>query len=94
MKINIERNRYGSLFAVDAESKTIFFQFEYRAKADGGPAWFFWLRGDFDPDTIEGKKKDFPMQFFKDACKAKAFIFNGAMPDEVEIVRGEGNLSK
>jgi hypothetical protein len=34
------------------------------------------------------------MQFFKDACKAKAFIFNGAMPDEVEIVRGEGNLSK
>lgn len=94
MKISIENNRYGSLFAVDAESKTILFQFEYRTKADGGPAWFFWLRGNLDPDTIEGKKKDFPMQFFKDACKAKAFIFSGVMPDEVEIVKGEGNLSK
>ena len=94
MKINIERNLYGSLFAIDAESQTILFQFEYRRKDLGGPAWFFWLRGNLDPDTIEGKKKDFPMQFFKDACKAKAFIFNGVMPDEVEIVRGEDNLSK
>ena len=57
MNIAIEKNRYGSLFALDAETCNLLFQFEYRRKDMGGPAWYFWLRGNYNPYIFNGKKK-------------------------------------
>ncbi len=96
MEIEIVKNKYGSLFAVDTKSLYGLFQFEYRKTKDmGGPAWYFWLRGGNDPDIFNGKKKDFPMEFFTNACKSKLFILTGkGMDEDVEIVKGEDNLTK
>lgn len=93
MKIRITKNKYGSLFAVSDEKYYLLFQFEYRETEEmGGPAWYFWLRGDYDPDFFKGEKECFPMEFFKDACRAKMFIITGeGLHDEVEIVKG-GNI--
>ena len=96
MKIEIVKNQCGSLFAIDNESCYGLFQFEYRETEEmGGPAWYFWLRGNYDPDIFEGKKKDFPMDFFKDACRAKIFILTGkGLHEDVEIIKGKQNLNK
>lgn len=94
MDIKIRKNKYGSLFAVDAETNRELFQFEYRRKCDGGPAWFFWLRGQYDPDKVFGKKKDFPMNFFVNACRAKCFLLLGRnLDDVVNIVQGKENIA-
>lgn len=92
MQIEIIKNSYDQLFATDAESKYLLFQFEFRkTKVMGGPAWYFWLRGDNDPDIFEGKK--FPYGYFKGACIAKSFIFNPTkgikIGEDVDIVNGE-----
>lgn len=85
-----------SLFAYTDKSYYPLFQFEYRDTEDmGGPAWYFWLRGDYDPDIFKGEKKDFPMEFFVSACKAKAFIRHGvSLSEEVTIVKGKNYLSR
>ena len=93
MEIEIIKNRYDQLFATDAESNYLLFQFEFRKKGMG--AWYFWLRGDNDPDVFEGKQ--FPLRYFKNACRAKNFIITcGTNPcvidEDVEIVKGENYL--
>ena len=96
MEIEIIKNRYDQLFAIDAESNYLLFQFEFRkTKFMGGPAWYFWLRGDNDPDIFEGKL--FPFRYFKNACRARNFIITcGTNPciidEDVEIVKGENFL--
>lgn len=96
MDITITKNNYGSLFAHTADSAFPLFQFEYRKDEKwGGPAWYFWLRGDYDPDIFKGEKKDFPMEFFVSACKAKAFIRHGvSLSDEIVIVKGKNYLRR
>lgn len=92
MKIEILRNENGSLFARNAETFKVYFQFEYRGTEpwEGGPAWYFWIRRNFDPDIFEGEKKDFPTDFFESACKAKAFIYDKvSLTENLEIVAGE-----
>lgn len=90
MKIEIVKNKYGSCFAIEQESKYVLFQFEWRTKSFGGPAWYFWLRKDiYSPYVFNVKKNKFPMEFFENACKAKGFILCGKFMDEnVEIVKG------
>ena len=95
MDINITKDNYGSLFAHTTNSAFPLFQFEYRDTEDkGGPAWYFWLRGDNDPDIFEGKK--FPYGYFKGACIAKSFILNPTggikIGEDVDIVKGENYL--
>lgn len=59
----------------------------------GGPAWYFWLRGNYNPYIFNGKKKDFPMEFFVNACRAKSFtLFGKGIDDEVNIVSGKENI--
>ena len=98
MNITIERRDKdgASLFAYAEGTYYPLFQFEYRdTESMGGPAWYFWLRGSYDPDIFKGSRKEFPMDFFKDACRAKAFIYKGkGMHEEVEIVKGKRNLSR
>ena len=83
-----------SLFAYTDKSYYPLFQFEYRDTENmGGPAWYFWLRGNYNPDIFKGEKKDFPMEFFVSACKAKAFIYNGvSLNEEATIVKGKNYL--
>ena len=80
-----------SLFAFVEGSYRPLFQFEYRDTEEmGGPAWYFWLRGNYDPDIFKGEKKDFPMDFFTKAVRAKAFIRCGVnLDEEVVIVSGK-----
>ena len=88
LKIRIIKNQYGSLFAYDGLKEL--FQFEERGMDDGlgKGKWFFWPRGNFDPEKFVGA---FPMTYFKDLCKAFAVICGHGeeMADEVEIIEGE-----
>lgn len=70
------------------------FQFEYREdEIMGGPAWYFWLYGNHNPNIFPGEKKDFPMEFFKDACRALAFVHRvGQLNEEITIIAGEKYL--
>lgn len=64
------------------------FHFAYRKELG---AWLFWLRGVRDPETFEGK--EFPMDFFLDACRAKDFmLFGGRLDPEVNILSGRYHL--
>ena len=93
MEIRIVKDNYGSLFAYNEKYAFALFQFEYRDERMGGPAWYFWLRGDFIPVILECEKKDFPMQFFLDACKAKSFLLRcGELDEDVVIVKGKKYL--
>ena len=92
MQIEITSNSYDHLFAWDIDNGRVLFEFEFRkTKVMGGPAWYFWLRGDNDPDIFEGKK--FPYGYFKGACIAKSFILNLTedikIGEDVVIVNGE-----
>lgn len=89
MNIKITRSEYDSLFA-ETEFGAELFQFEFRAtKSMGGPAWYFWLRGNYDPNIFKGSRNHFPMQFFMDAIRAKYFIYyGGSVDDEVNVVSG------
>ena len=82
LKIRIEKDRFGSLFAYNKARRL--FQFEYRKKEK---RWLFWIRGEKDPEAIAQKK--FPLDFFKDACRAVDFIQTGGpLTDDTEISEG------
>jgi hypothetical protein len=89
MEIEIVKNRWGSLFAV--YGAVGLFQFEYRTKEHGGPAWYFWPRGDYDPEIFKGRKSDFPMDYFKDLCRSRVFTagFVKGLSEDVSIIKGE-----
>lgn len=88
MHIKIEKDRYGSCFAI--QEFTTLFQFEWR-KDD--KSWYFWLRGQFDPEIIPGR--EFPMSFFLDACRAKSFIkCSTELDEDVVIVSGFNFIKK
>lgn len=65
--ITTSKNKYGSQFAL--ADGIVLFQFEYRKEET---KWYFWLRGEFNPDIFDGEK--FPYAFFIKAVYAKAFI--------------------
>ena len=95
MEIIIKKNQYGSLFAHTKKDGAPLFQFEYRTPKLGGPGWYFWLRGNYDPDIFKGTRKNFPMDFFTRACRAKSFIrFGFGIDDTVSIVKGKEYLEK
>ena len=61
------------------------FQFDYRKEL---LAWLFWMTGNYTPQNFSGK--EFPEQYFIDACKAKYLILYGkCLPESVEIVSGK-----
>ena len=94
MDIIITKDKYGSLFAHTQHTLYPLFQFEYRETEEmGGPAWYFWLRGDYDADIFKGKRTEFPMNFFLDACRAKNFIqYGGSLTEDAKIIKGAGFL--
>ena len=73
-------------FSAYAENDFVpLFHFEYRSEV---PAWYFWLRGEANPTIIKGQRKDFPIEFFENACRAKYFIrFEKGINDEVNIIK-------
>ena len=93
MEIIIKKNQYGSLFAHTNKDGAPLFQFEYRTPRLGGPGWYFWLRGGWDPDIFNGPKRNFPLDYFVHACTAKAFIKFGKWDQEVTITKGKHHLS-
>ena len=84
LQVTITRSKYGDLYAT-VPGGTLF-QFTYRKECRG---WLFWLRRELNPEIIRQGKKEFPLAFFKDACRAKYFIkYGGSMPDSVIITDG------
>ena len=65
------------------------FAFEYRKESG---SWYFWLRSPYIPAVFEGRA--FPMEFFRDACRAKQFIKTGAdaMADDIVITSGRSYI--
>lgn len=88
LNIKINKNQYGSRFAV-AGIVTLF-QFEPRNTI--GPEWFFWPNGQSTPVIFHGE--EFPMEYFVNLCKAKFFADFGVdeYPDSVKIVQGKKHL--
>ncbi len=96
MKITITKDRYG-LMTVTDEGFRCLFNMEHRGCGD----WYFWMPGRaFDPIIKHGD--EFPLDYFKDACRACYFVWNDkGLRDEVDIKglhhtivpkRGEGAL--
>ena len=92
MEITIVKNPNStSLFAVPNDSIYALFQFEWRSGKFGGEkGWYFWPRGNYDPQIFKVKKKDFPMDYFINLCRAKSFILNPTdLNQEVIVTNGE-----
>ncbi len=87
IKIVIKNESQGSrnrtAYLKDGDRLIELFSFAYRHEVH---AWLFWLGGNHCPD--EFKTTVFPMQFFMDACKVKAFGYLKRLPDEVIIKEG------
>lgn len=68
------------------------FCFDYRKKCGG---WLFWFRGELNPKIKEGK--EFPMEYFKDLCRALALVIFGeplSSSEAIKIVSGESYISE
>ena len=65
------------------------FNFEYRSWDE---KWYFWPNTDFNPTIFEGA--EFPMEYFKNLCRAKYFCETGTdiWPENVKIVAGKKYL--
>lgn len=85
--IQIKTNGGGQLVACYGNYSL--FAFEYR-KEKG--CWYFWPRSPYIPAVIPGR--EFPMEFFRDACRAKHFIkaFPDAMADDIVITSGRSYI--
>ena len=97
LNIQIRKNEHGNLAAIfenedgRAYGYNSLFQFAHR----NGAMWLFWLRRGYRAsDLFEGKRKDFPLAFFIDACRATYFLHprGGELPDEVRITYGGGHI--
>ena len=87
MKIQIKIIEDGNLAAMT--ENLLLFEFDYRKECG---AWLFWFAGWKASKCFEGPKANFPLQFFKDACRAKYFFIAGTLPDKIEITEGENLL--
>ena len=87
MKIEVQilKCEDGNLIAW-ANGTVSLFEFVYREELS---AWLFWFNGWRASRHFIGTREDFPMQFFKDACRAKFFFCADILPDTVEITEGE-----
>lgn len=85
INIKIERNQYGSQFAI-AGYMTLF---QFEARNTIGPQWYFWPAGNYSPVIFDGE--EFPMDYFTNLCRAKYFVEFGIdkFPDTVKIVKGK-----
>jgi len=81
IEIIIKPDGHGNLAAYIGDIEL--FSFAYRHELH---AWLFWLGGNLTPDKFETTV--FPMEFFTDACKVKAFGFLRRLPDDVVIKKG------
>ena len=86
LKITIKRTPNENLGAFCAnETRFELFQFAYRKELK---SWLFWLHGNYDPKRFADQP--FPVEFFKNACRAMHFmLYGGKLPDSVKIVSGE-----
>lgn len=79
-----KRGREGREYDAISRGWCVLFHFAYRKELGG---WAFWLRGDRNPERFPGK--DFPINYFLDACRAKDFIlFGGSLDSVVNITAG------
>ena len=84
MDINIKKDNAGCLVAFG--NHIALFKFTYDKNS-----WYFWIRGAFDPEVIKGRQ--FPMDFFVDACKAKHFLrVGGKLAEEINIISGQSYI--
>lgn len=70
------------------------FEFAYRdvcVDEKDKPSWYFWLSPSYRASHIfPGERKDFPLAFFLNACRAAYFFCgsSGEIPDSIEITHG------
>lgn len=101
LNIHIRKNDNGNLSAIfETEGRADWFNtlFEFAYRDIEGwhdkdekwqPSWYFWLNHSYHAShKFVGERGVLPLQFFKDACRAKYFLFKSTMPDEVRIVKG------
>lgn len=103
IEIQIRKNSRDNLSAIFVENGRVdsfntLFEFAYRkGMQDMGykPSWHFWLNhSSHSSHRTNGERRDFPMAFFLDACKAKYFLHprGGEIPDDVKITYGLGHI--
>lgn len=84
--ITITKDEYGQLRA--NKNGLCLLKFEWREEEGD---WYFWLANNYCPTVFEGR--EFPMEFFTDACRAMAFVtrwYRGdRLPDGIQIVSGK-----
>jgi len=88
INITVRKDRYGSKFAFAGDHEL--FQFEERTH--NGAQWYFWPAGNYNPTVFNGK--EFPMNYFVDACKAKYMLDmkETSLPEKVNVVGGKSRL--
>lgn len=78
LTISIKKDGHGNLMA-EANGKGLCC-FDYREECGG---WLFWFRGQYDPEIKPGKA--FPMTYFKDLCRAIAFLKGEPLADQDQV---------
>ena len=88
IRIGIEQNAYGSLFAT--AGRTTLFRFMQDNVT--GPQWRFYPEGEYQPVIFYGE--EFPEEYFENLCKAKYFIemHVDRYPESVQVVKGKNLL--
>jgi hypothetical protein len=88
IRIGIEQNAYGNLFATAGRTTL----FRFRQDNVTGPQWRFYPEGEYQPVIFAGE--EFPKEYFENLCKAKYFIemHVDRYPESVQVVKGKNLL--
>ena len=92
IRIRIEKNGYGELFATVGSQKFYTNLFCFAPDNTTVPQWRFYPEEDGSPVIFDGEQ--FPEDYFKNLCKAKYFIAMHVdqYPEEVKVVKGNKHL--
>ena len=94
LEISIKKGNDENLYAIANSNNIVnmsLFSFDYREQCGG---WLFWFRGELNPEIKEGK--EFPMEYFKDLCRALALVIFSeplSSSEVIKIVSGESYIS-
>ena len=87
MKIEIEIKKSDNENLCACVNGLVLFEFDYREYELN--SWLFWLGySPLHPKSFKCAKSEFPMEFFKNACRAKYFFTFDELPEDAEIVDG------
>ena len=90
IRIGIEKNSDGTLTATTGHPKFYYRLFRFERSNVIGPQWKFWpSEHTVQPVTFDGDA--FPVNYFKDLCRARFFTEMGVdeYPGEVTVVKGQ-----